>query len=71
MRVYAQQASQEYEQAFRDYVRQAAGTVTVADELARLSDMKDRGVIDDVDFSRLKEVIVVSTEANGAHPKVA
>jgi hypothetical protein len=37
------------------YIRQAAGTSgSTADELARLADLKDKGVINDAEFQRLK-----------------
>ncbi len=58
MRVHAQQAAQEQDRALREYVRSAAGTSSPADELARLAELKDRGVIDDAEFERLKERIV-------------
>jgi uncharacterized protein with PQ loop repeat len=58
MRVHAQQAAQEQERAFRDYVRQATGTYSPAEELARLADLKERGVIDEAEFQRLKDRVV-------------
>jgi hypothetical protein len=48
-------AAQAQEQAFRSYVQDAAGSsASPADELARLADLKERGVIDDAEFERLK-----------------
>jgi Short C-terminal domain/Phospholipase_D-nuclease N-terminal len=47
-----QQAQQE---AFTSYVREAAGTSGgSADELAKLADLRDRGVISDAEFASLK-----------------
>lgn len=43
------------EQAVRDYIRSAAGGApSVADELERLAALRDRGVIDQAEFDRLK-----------------
>src|SRR6195952_5027269 len=45
---HAQEAAQAQQEAQRAYIQQAAGTASSpADELARLSDLKDKGVIDD------------------------
>lgn len=48
--------------AFKDYVREAAGTggaaASPAEELHRLADLRDRGVIDDAEFARMKAKIV-------------
>jgi predicted membrane channel-forming protein YqfA (hemolysin III family) len=58
LRAHAQQAAQQDERAFREYVRQAAGTYGPADELARLADLEDRGIIDETEFQRLKQGVV-------------
>jgi hypothetical protein len=51
----ANQEAAENEKAFRAYVREAAGSSgTVADELAKLSDMRDRGVISPADYEAAK-----------------
>lgn len=45
--------------AMEDYIRSAAGTsASAADELARLADLKDKGVIDDAEFNRLKAKVL-------------
>jgi len=49
----AQQMNQA-DTAFRQYVQQAVGTGSIADELTRLADLKERGVIDDDEFQQLK-----------------
>lgn len=46
------------EEAFRAYVRDAAREGGGADELAKLADLHDRGVISDADFERGKERIL-------------
>lgn len=47
--------AQEQNQAFRAYVREAAGETSTADELARLADLRDRGVITEADFQQGKD----------------
>lgn len=52
-------AAEANEQAFRSYVRDAAGGGGgAAGELAAIADLRDRGVIDDAEFARLKAKIV-------------
>jgi hypothetical protein len=59
MRVHAVEAAKEQDAAMQDYIRQAAGTTSSpADELHRLADLKERGVIDDAEFQRLKAKVV-------------
>jgi len=51
----AVRASQESEKAFRSYVREAAGSgASVADELSKLADLRDRGVITAADYDSAK-----------------
>jgi Short C-terminal domain/Phospholipase_D-nuclease N-terminal len=50
----AAQAAQQSDAAFREYVRSAAGTGSAADELSRLADLRDRGVISEDEFQSLK-----------------
>jgi hypothetical protein len=55
MHEHAVEAAQAQDAANRAYIQQAAGTSgSAADELARLADLKDKGVIDDAEFQRLK-----------------
>ena len=59
MHEHAIEAAQAQDQAARAYIQQAAGTAaSPADELARLADLKARGVIDDGEFQRLKAKVV-------------
>ena len=46
------------EQQFREYVRDAAGSKSSADELAKLADLKERGVITDAEFQQGKAKIL-------------
>ena len=47
--------AQAQDQAFRSYVQDAAGSGGgTADELAKLADLKDRGVISDAEFQQQK-----------------
>ncbi len=54
MSEHAAQAAQAKDAAFRQYVQQAAGPTSSADELAKLADLKAKGVIDDAEYERLK-----------------
>jgi len=58
MRVHAQQAASQQQEAFRNYVRDAAGTKSPSEELSRLADLRDRGIINEEEFSRLKDKVV-------------
>jgi hypothetical protein len=51
------EAAKAQDAAMQDYIRSAAGS-TPADELHRLADLKDRGVIDDAEFQKLKSKVV-------------
>jgi hypothetical protein len=42
------------EQQFRQYVREAAGTESTADQLSKLADLRDRGVITADEFESQK-----------------
>ena len=47
------------EEALRDYLNRAAGTTgSTADELHRLADLRDRGVLTEEEFQRLKGRLV-------------
>ena len=50
--------AQDQDQAFRAYVEEAAHGNGTADELAKLSDLRDRGVITEADFQQGKEKIL-------------
>jgi len=53
--------AQQREQAFQSYVKDAAGSGTnsTADELAKLADLKERGVISDAEFQQQKSKLLV------------
>jgi len=57
MRVHAQQYAAANESQFEEYIRRVAGH-SPSEELARLADLRDRGVIDDDEFARLKRRVV-------------
>lgn len=40
--------------AMQEYIRSAAGTASPADELARLGELKEKGLIDDAEFAAAK-----------------
>ena len=51
MSEHAQEAAKAQDAAARQYIQEAAGTAgSPAEELHRLADLKDRGVIDDAEF---------------------
>ena len=51
--------AQSHDQAFRSYLHGAVGGPSIADELAKLADLKDRGIISDAEFNQAKEKILV------------
>ncbi len=53
MQEHAVEAAQKQDAAMRTYV-QSVSTVSPADELAKLADLKAKGVIDDAEYERLK-----------------
>ncbi len=54
----AVQQAQQQDEAFRGYVQQAAGSGSSADQLAKLADLRDRGVITAEEFEREKAKIL-------------
>jgi Phospholipase_D-nuclease N-terminal/Short C-terminal domain len=55
MHEHAVQDAQAQDDAARAYIQQATGSgPSTADELSRLADLKNQGVIDDAEFQRLK-----------------
>ncbi len=57
MNQHAIEAAKAQDAAMQNYIRNAAGT-TPADELHRLADLKDRGVIDQAEFDKLKGKVI-------------
>jgi len=59
MSEHAMEAAQAQDAAQRAYIQQAAGTgASASDELARLADLKAKGVIDDAEFAAMKAKVV-------------
>jgi len=56
----AVQDTQQRDQEFRSYVRDAAGPQTTADQLTKLADLRDRGVITADEFEREKAKILAA-----------
>ena len=54
MSEHAAAAAKQQDEAFRQYVQQNVTTSSPADELAKLGDLKAKGVIDDAEYERLK-----------------
>ena len=49
---------QDQDRAFRAYVQEAAHGTSTADELTKLADLRDRGVITEADFQQGKDKIL-------------
>jgi ABC-type multidrug transport system fused ATPase/permease subunit len=58
MRAHSIDAAKEQQQAFQQYVQQAAGTTSRADQLAKLADLKDKGAITEEEYLQLKDEII-------------
>jgi hypothetical protein len=54
------------DQQFRQYVQSAAASPSAADELTKLADMRDRGVISAADFEAAKTKVLGSQSSTGA-----
>ena len=52
--------SQQRDQEFRSYVQDAAGSQTTADQLTKLDDLRDRGVITADEFEREKAKVLAA-----------
>jgi hypothetical protein len=53
------EAARRNEEAAQAYIRQAAGPTSAADELEKLSGLKERGVISDAEFAAQKAKLLV------------
>ena len=62
MQERAQQDARQQDQEFRQYVQQAAASTpaNTADQLAKLADLRDRGVISAEEFEREKAKVLAS-----------
>ena len=58
MQERARQQAQQQDQQFRAYVQDAAGGQNTADQLAKLADLRDRGVITAAEFEREKAKVL-------------
>ncbi len=54
----AERQAAQQDQARRAYIQQAAGTSSTADQLAKLADLRDRGVISAEEFEREKAKVL-------------
>jgi Short C-terminal domain/Phospholipase_D-nuclease N-terminal len=61
---YAQQTDRD----FRQYVQDVAPSASVADELAKLADLRDRGVISAADFETAKSNLLGHSSTGVASP---
>jgi membrane protein implicated in regulation of membrane protease activity len=60
MQERAQQQARQQDQEFRRYVQDAAGSGSTADQLTKLAELRDRGVITADEFERQKAKILAS-----------
>jgi membrane protein implicated in regulation of membrane protease activity len=60
MQERAQQQAQQQDQEFRRYVQDAAGSGNTADQLTKLAELRDRGVITADEFERQKAKVLAS-----------
>ncbi|HJY62216.1 MAG TPA: SHOCT domain-containing protein [Streptosporangiaceae bacterium] len=60
MQQRAQQQAQQQDQEVRRYIQQAADTPSSADQLAKLADLRDRGVITADEFDREKAKVLAA-----------
>jgi type VI protein secretion system component VasK len=58
MHEHAAAQARQQDQEFRSYVQEAAGSATPADQLAKLADLRDRGVISAEEFDREKAKVL-------------
>ena len=58
MHEHAQRDAQVQEQQFRQYVQEAAGSDSTADQLSKLADLRDQGVITAAEFESQKAKIL-------------
>jgi hypothetical protein len=56
----AVQQAQQQEREFRTYVQETAGQTTPADQLAKLADLRERGVITAEEFEREKAKVLAA-----------
>ncbi len=56
----AAREAQQQEQEFRRYVQDAAGSQNTADQLAKLADLRDRGVIRAAEFEQQEAKILAA-----------
>jgi hypothetical protein len=54
----AAQQAQQQDEAFRDYVQEAAGSSSPADEIAKLADLKASGALSEQEFEAEKAKIL-------------
>jgi hypothetical protein len=60
MHEHGVQAAQQQDEEVRSYIKQAAGSPNSADELAKLADLRDRGVITAQEFEQQKAKILAA-----------
>lgn len=54
MQARARKASEDLQEAQKAYIREAAGAVSTAEELSKLADLKEKGVLSEEEFAAQK-----------------
>ena len=60
MQEHAAQAAKQQDDAFRQYVQEASGTTSSTDQLAKLADLREKGVITPQEFEQQKAKVLAS-----------
>jgi len=60
MQQHAIESAQAQDAAAKAYIRDASGAGSVADQVAKLADLKAQGVIDEAEFQKLKAKAIAS-----------
>ena len=60
MHQHAEQDAAQQDREVRSYIQQAAGTPSPADQLAKLADLRDKGVITSEEFEREKAKVLAA-----------
>jgi ABC-type multidrug transport system fused ATPase/permease subunit len=66
MRAHQVEARESHEEYARHYIQQVAGTPSVADEIAKLVELKNNGAITEDEFQRMKEHVINSHMADSS-----
>ena len=66
LRAHQVEAAESQQAYARRYIQEVAGTPSVADEIAKLVDLKNRGEITEAEFQRMKEHVINTHTADSS-----